>query len=270
MRCARRILTFEGQDCLSDKNTKQQFSLFQTEASSEESTAGATHPAGKFSNFVVYVDESGDHGMQTVDPDYPIFVLALCVFYKGHYSKKVVRQLTHTPELLEDLAELSPTGSAVAFVRDNNLWLVNCETTEQRQLTKDGSPELLNGILDWVYQEELYGRGNFKAFWWSPDGQQIAFLQLDQTPVPEYMVPDNVSVAQSLERTRYPKAGQPLPTVRAFVIEVRSGETKEINLTKFAADDRLIGRVTWSPTNELWLQVFNRVQNRHELVRFDD
>jgi len=93
MRCGRRILTFEGQDCLSDKNTKQQFSLFQTEASSEESTAGATHPAGKFSNFVVYVDESGDHGMQTVDPDYPIFVLALCVFYKGHYSEKVVPAL---------------------------------------------------------------------------------------------------------------------------------------------------------------------------------
>jgi dipeptidyl-peptidase 4 len=184
-------------------------------------------------------------------------------------TSKIVRQITHTPELSEELAELSPTGSAVVFVRDNNLWLVNCDTTEQRQLTRDGSPQLLNGILDWVYQEELYGRGNFKAFWWSPDGQQIAYLQLDQTQVPEYMVADNVSVAQSLERTRYPKAGQPLPIVRVFVLNVRTGLSKEVNLAKFAAEDRLIGRVSWSPTNELWLQVFNRVQNRQDLVRVD-
>jgi hypothetical protein len=50
-------------------------------------------PTGRFSNFIVYVDESGDHGMQTVDANYPIFVLAFCVFYKGHYSDKVVPAL---------------------------------------------------------------------------------------------------------------------------------------------------------------------------------
>lgn len=184
-------------------------------------------------------------------------------------EKQIVRQLTHTPDQPEELAELSPTGNAVVFVRDNNLWLVDCETTEQRQLTKDGSSEMLNGILDWVYQEELYGRGNFKAFWWSPDGKQIAFLQLDQSQVPEYLVSDSVSVVQSLEKTRYPKAGQPLPLVQAFVLDVKSGNRKEINLSQFPTDDRLIGRVSWSPTGDLWLQVFNRVQNRQELVRVD-
>ncbi len=184
-------------------------------------------------------------------------------------EKQIVRQLTHTPDQPEELAELSPTGKAVVFVRDNNLWLVDCETTEQRQLTKDGTSEMLNGILDWVYQEELYGRGNFKAFWWSPDGKQIAFLQLDQSQVPEYLVSDSVSVVQSLEKTRYPKAGQPLPIVQAFILDVKSGNRKEVNLSQFPTDDRLIGRVSWSPAGDLWLQVFNRVQNRQDLVRVD-
>lgn len=58
-----------------------------------EDHKSAIMPLGRFSNFVVYVDESGDHGMQTVDPNYPLFVLAFCVFYKKHYSEKVVPAL---------------------------------------------------------------------------------------------------------------------------------------------------------------------------------
>lgn len=75
--------------------TSQQFSLFENE---EPLAAPAVvepevTPVGKFSNFVVYVDESGDHGMETVDGNYPVFVLAFCVFHKRHYSEKVVPAL---------------------------------------------------------------------------------------------------------------------------------------------------------------------------------
>lgn len=74
--------------------TQQQFSLFdvQTDAA-EEDRKSSIRPSGNQSNFIVYVDESGDHGMQNVDPHYPIFVLAFCVFYKKHYSEKVVPAL---------------------------------------------------------------------------------------------------------------------------------------------------------------------------------
>ncbi|MFP5384224.1 MAG: DUF3800 domain-containing protein [Gammaproteobacteria bacterium] len=75
------------------KNDKhEQFSLF-TNAEAEPAEGSASTPPGRFSNYVVYVDESGDHGMHTVDPDYPVFVLAFCVFHKRHFCEKVVPAL---------------------------------------------------------------------------------------------------------------------------------------------------------------------------------
>ncbi len=180
-----------------------------------------------------------------------------------------IRQLTHTPDELEELPELSPTGDRVAFVRDNNLWVVDTETTELRQLTSDGSAEILNGKLDWVYQEELYGRGNFKGFWWDEQGDKLAYLKLDQTPVPSYQVSDSISFAQTLEATRYPKAGQPIPSVNVFVCDIASSQHIPVDLSDWNSNDRLVGRVSWSPGGQLWLQVFNRVQNQQDLVRVD-
>ncbi|WP_434653870.1 DUF3800 domain-containing protein [Pseudomonas sp. R3-56] len=71
----------------------QQFSLFEIEADKAGGEDKAATPSGKFSDFIVYVDESGDHGMQTLDPNYPMFVLAFCVFHKRHYCEKVIPAL---------------------------------------------------------------------------------------------------------------------------------------------------------------------------------
>lgn len=81
----------QSPSAMSDKPT-QQFSLFENEPPTAE-PAEATPPTGKFGNFVVYVDESGDHGMQTVDRNYPMFVLAFCIFHKRYYSERVVPAL---------------------------------------------------------------------------------------------------------------------------------------------------------------------------------
>ncbi len=76
------------------QDKEQQFSLFEIDLDPQvEEEKSAAMPTGRQSNFIVYVDESGDHGMQTVDANYPLFVLAFCVFYKGHYSEKVVPAL---------------------------------------------------------------------------------------------------------------------------------------------------------------------------------
>ena len=84
----------------------------------------------------------------------------------------------------EEEPTFSPDGKLVAFVRANNLFVVDVATQRERALTTDGGREIFNGKLDWLYQEEIYGRDQFRGYWWSPDSARIAFLQLDERPVP--------------------------------------------------------------------------------------
>jgi len=182
-----------------------------------------------------------------------------------------VRQITHSPHQAKELAELSPTGQHVAYIHNNNIWVADCESTEVRKLTDDKDPEVLNGKLDWVYQEEIYGRGKFKGYWWSPDGSMIAYLRLDETPVPRFLIDNSLSFAQTVEETRYPKSGQPNPAVTLHVVNVATGKTQEVPLSDYPTDDRLVVRVGWrpSPSNELIFQIQNRIQTKLDVCTFD-
>ena len=72
---------------------------------------------------------------------------------------------------------------------------------------------MLNGKLDWVYQEEIYGRGKFRAHWWSPDSRRLAFLRLDEAQVPRYTIVDEIPQHPAVEVYPYPKAGDPNPSI---------------------------------------------------------
>ena len=114
----------------------------------------------------------------------------------------------------EEEVTFSPDGRLVAFVRAHNLYVVDLEGRE-RALTSDGHAQLLNGKLDWVYQEEIYGRGTHRAYWWSPDSSRLAFLQLDEAPVPEFTVVDHIPYRQSVEVTDYPEGRRSQPDGQA-------------------------------------------------------
>ncbi len=186
-------------------------------------------------------------------------------------TKDTVRQITHSPDQKKELAELSPTGKHVAYIHGNNIWVADCDSTEVRKLTEDGATEILNGKLDWVYQEEIYGRGQFKGYWWSPDGTMIAYLRLDETNVPRFQIDNSLSFAQSLEETRYPKSGQANPLVTLHVVHVDSGKQHEIPLDSYATDDRLVVRVGWKPAPEssVVFQIQNRIQSKLDVLSFD-
>ncbi len=165
------------------------------------------------------------------------------------------------------LAKLSPDGSKIGFSRDGNLFVYDINAGTTTQLTQDGSDQLLNGQLDWVYQEEVYGRGQFRSFWFSPDSKRIAYLKLDQSPVPTWILDNTTTKRQSLEHTRYPRSGDPIPSVQLWVSQVDSLRSA-VRVDEPSEPEMLIVRVTWRPNGELYYQVQDRRQRWLELYRY--
>ena len=161
----------------------------------------------------------------------------------------------------EEEATFSPDGRSVAFVRANNLIVVDIASQRERAITRDGSAEILNGKLDWLYQEEIYGRGRFRAYWWSPDSTSVAFLQLNERPVPEYTVVNHLPYRPELEVTDYPKAGDPNPTVRLGIGRLAGGDPRWVDVDAYARSEFLIVNVDWTPDSKY---IVNQVQDREQ------
>jgi dipeptidyl-peptidase-4 len=163
---------------------------------------------------------------------------------------------------------LSPDGRQVAFLRGNDLYCVEVATGRETRLTTDGGETRFNGRLDWVYQEEVYGRRQGpRAFWWSPDSRHIAYLSLEDAKVPVFTLVDDRTQPQKLLRTRYPKAGDPNPVARLGVVDLQ-GHTAWTQETH-PGQETLITRVTWDPLGRLLAHISDRTQTWLELHRFE-
>jgi dipeptidyl-peptidase-4 len=172
------------------------------------------------------------------------------------------------------IVTLDPTGGHASWVAGNDLWIADLDDARPMALTTSGSADRFHGRLDWVYQEEVYGRGNFRGHWWSPTGEHLAWLSLDETEVPTFSIVDHLPARQRRTDMRYPKAGDPNPIVSVHLLEVGTGRRVEVDLSRFGAGDEiLVVRVDWSPSGDrLLLQVQDRIQTWLELVevRVDD
>ncbi len=182
-----------------------------------------------------------------------------------------VRRITEAQSDRRELL-LSPSTKYLSFVEDNDLYTVDVADREVRRLTHDGSEHLLNGILDWVYQEEVYGRGRWRGYWWRDDDAWIAYLQIDEHAVPEFTILDQVTSHPAVETLHYPKPGDPNPTVRLGCVrpDGRDPETVWVDLSKYKdSDEILIVNVDWSPAGKLVYQVQNREQTWLDLNEAD-
>ena len=201
---------------------------------------------------------------------------------------RTLKRLTNNKEE-EKEADFSPDGKWVSFVRGNNIYVIDPAKGGEKQLTRDGregDKAIYNGYLDWVYEEELYGRGEKRAYWWSPDSKNIAFLRLDESPVPKFIIPNDIPQDQDVEATFYPQAGDPNPIVKLGIADVgktslvpnagripkvgeklppsllRVGDAaKWVDTSTYKPDDLLIARVAWSPDSRaVVFQALNREQ----------
>ncbi len=174
--------------------------------------------------------------------------------------------LTRTAEP-EEFPELSPDGRRVAFVRKNDLYVLDLASGREARLTQGGSDTLLNGRLDWVYEEELASRSG-KAYAWAPDSRALAFLQIDQARVPTFPIVDFLPVRNEVAFQRYPKAGSPNAVVRLGVVGFGEDLTPgPERLVSFEPDDvYVVPDLAWSPDSRtLAYQWLNRAQSELEL-----
>ncbi|GAA4273833.1 S9 family peptidase [Aquimarina gracilis] len=162
---------------------------------------------------------------------------------------------------------LSPDGNKVAYVMDNNIFMLNFVTGQEIQLTDDGKKnEVINGITDWVYEEEFMF---VRAFEWSADSKKIAFIRFDEKEVPEFsMDVYGKALYQKQEVFKYPKAGEQNAKVSLFIANIEAMALDEIKLGDYK--DFYIPRIKWSANPDiLSVQVLNRHQNNLDLIFVD-
>ncbi len=170
--------------------------------------------------------------------------------------------------------KFSPNGKRLAYLRKHNLYVRDIGHDQEQALTKDGDDNLLNGEVDWVYREELYSRSNY---YWSPDGQSIAFLQMNEKEVPTYPITDWIPTHPTVDMEKYPKAGDPNPLVRIGVVSANGGKIKWISAGSARDGDLPLGndasvlvpRFGWVHDGLLWAMALNRLQNRLDIYFVD-
>lgn len=161
----------------------------------------------------------------------------------------------------------SPQGDRLAFVRDHDLWLLDLDTGGELRLTGDGREgSILNGEADWVYFEELWNR-DATGFWWSPDGERIAFYRFDERAVGIYSLLDPLPQYPQRTDQRYPKAGTPNPEVRLGVIDLDRGTTTWLGTG--ASEELYLPRVHWRADGRVAVERLNRDQTRLDLLLCD-
>jgi dipeptidyl-peptidase-4 len=200
-------------------------------------------------------------------PDgHTLLVPAAGDIYTVDVRSESLRALVQTKET-EEFAEASPDGRRVAFVRGSDLYVVEVASGHETRLTTSGSETLLNGRLDWVYEEELASRSG-QAFEWSPDSRAIAYLQLDQARVPTFPIVDFLPVRNEVRWQRYPTPGTANAIVRVGVVGLdEKGAAGPERLVGFEPDDvYVLPQIGWTPdSRRLAFQQMNRAQNELEL-----
>lgn len=160
-------------------------------------------------------------------------------------------------------AKFSPDGSKVAFVSKHNLYVQTLADNKVTQLTKDGTDKIINGTFDWAYEEEFGCRDGFR---WSPDGNNIAYWQIDASNVKYFLMINNTdSIYSFTVPVEYPKVGETPSACKIGIVSVKGGATRWMNVP---GDNRqhYIPRMDWAAnSSEIILQQLDRKQQVNKI-----
>ncbi len=151
-------------------------------------------------------------------------------------------------------------GRSVIHLRDAGTPVSNVASTN--------NGAILNGKVDWVYEEELEVRSNY---FWSPDSMHIAYLQMDEGNVPEYPITDWIPLHPTIDKQRYPQPGDPNPTARVGIVAPSGGKTVWVKLPgdAFKSGEDYIPRFGWADRRTVWVETLTR-DHKHRNLYFAD
>lgn len=175
-------------------------------------------------------------------------------------------RLTRT-DAEESLPRVSPDGRRLAFVRGNDLWLLDLVSGAETRVTRDGSGAVLNGTLSWLYWEEIFNheQGGVR---WAPDSSALAFLRTDESPVAVASFVDIVPATPRVIEQRYPKAGGANPIVQLAIFDLASGRTAWLDRSTVPYE--YLVRVEWlADSRALGVETLNRAQDRADVYRME-
>ncbi|WP_292892024.1 S9 family peptidase [Nonlabens sp.] len=177
---------------------------------------------------------------------------------KVHILNLETKELTSLSDEFVRSPSFSPDGEKVAYVFENNIYYKDLTTGALVQVTTDGvTNELINGVTDWVYEEEF---AFVKAYEWSPNSEQIAFISFDESDVPEFSMDIyGKDLYQYPEVFKYPKAGEKNAVVALHQFTLATGTRQEVSLGR--NEEFYIARINYSPNGLLAAQLLNRHQN---------
>jgi dipeptidyl-peptidase-4 len=164
-------------------------------------------------------------------------------------------------------AKFSPQADRVAYVRENDVYVERLSDGSITKLTEGGSHTLINGNFDWAYEEEFGIRDGFR---WSPDGERIAYWQLDASGVKEFVLVNYTdSLYPSFTSIPYPKVGETLSSARVGVVSADGGETVWARLEGDPRNN-YIARMEWAASSDEYvIQYLNRPQNTNQVMLVD-
>lgn len=173
----------------------------------------------------------------------------------------------------EDHPALDPRfsrdGQWIAYVMDDELYVVSAESGEPRRLTEGArGTGKTHGLAEYIAQEEM---GRHHGYWWSYDAQMLAYTEVDETHIPTWRIVHHARDTPSWEDHGYPFAGQTNARVRLGVVHRKGGRTVWLDLRMEGEnpEELYLARVHWMPDGSLVAEIENRLQTRLDLVRFD-
>jgi dipeptidyl-peptidase-4 len=184
--------------------------------------------------------------------------------YYYHLATKEAKRLTETKAFETDV-KFSPKGNFVSYIREQNIFVLNIESGDERQLTKDGGGAIKNGMSEFVAQEEM---ARMTGYWWSPDEKHIAFLRVDETPVQTVVRNEIYAEKIDLIEQRYPATGTNNVHIKLAVTDVKGKRKRFVDIGD--NKDIYIPRVKWlNDSKKLSYQLQSRDQKTLSLHTYE-